>query len=134
MYEPGGQVGSKKVMMRSNAPSSPLETTVDALKNQLADLSLMIKKTSRGMKQQPSAPSMNLPVHIASAQVMALIDAMRIRIGIRNALVAEHLVNRRQAVGLELVHRGEVAALVHPRRPKPVLPSRGTRLAPQGTR
>ena len=44
VYEPRGQVGSKKVMMRSNAPSSPLETKVDALKNQLADLSLMIKK------------------------------------------------------------------------------------------
>ena len=39
MYEPRGQVGSEKVMMRS-----PLETKVDALTDRLADLSLMIKK------------------------------------------------------------------------------------------
>ena len=44
MYEPRGQVGSKKVMMRSNAPMSPLERKVDALTNRLADLSLLIKK------------------------------------------------------------------------------------------
>ena len=31
-------------MMQSSAPSSPLETKVDALTNQLADLSLMMKK------------------------------------------------------------------------------------------
>ena len=44
MYEPRVQVGSNKVMMRSNAPLSPLETKIDAFTNQLADLSLMIKK------------------------------------------------------------------------------------------
>ena len=44
VYELRGQVGSKKIMMGSNAPSSPLETKVDALTNQLADLSLLIKK------------------------------------------------------------------------------------------
>ena len=31
MYEPKGQAGSKKVIMRSNARSSPFETKVDAL-------------------------------------------------------------------------------------------------------
>ena len=44
MYEPRGQVGLKKVMMRSNAPLYLLETNVDALTNHLADLSLMIKQ------------------------------------------------------------------------------------------
>ena len=44
MYESRGPVGSKKIMMRSNAPFSPLETKVDALTNQWDDLSLMNKK------------------------------------------------------------------------------------------
>ena len=44
MYEPKGQVGSKKVMMRSNAPLYPLETKTDALADRLADMSLIIKK------------------------------------------------------------------------------------------
>ena len=57
---------------------------------------------------------------------MALIGAMRIRIGTRNALVAEHLVIQKQVVGPALVHRGEVAAPMHVRRPKPVLPASGS--------
>ena len=44
LYDSRGQVGSKKVMMRSNAPASLLETKVDALKNQLAERSLTIKQ------------------------------------------------------------------------------------------
>ena len=44
MYKARGQVRSKKIMIRSNAPMSPLERKVDALTNHLADLSLMIKK------------------------------------------------------------------------------------------
>ena len=44
MYEPRGQVGSKKVVMRSKAPLSPLETKVGALSDRLAYISLMIKK------------------------------------------------------------------------------------------
>ena len=109
--------------MLSNAPSSALETKVDALTNRLADLSLMIKK-NQSRDEATFGPSMNVSVHIASTQVMGPIDAMRIHIGTRNALVAESLVIRKQAVRLELVRRGEVAAPTLLGRPKLMLPCR----------
>ena len=86
------------------------------------------------MRQKRSAQSTIVPVHISSAQFMALINAMRIRIGTRNAPVADTLVIRKRAVGLELVHRGYVAALTLLRRPKLMQPCRRIQLAQQGTR